>query len=184
MCIQCELMKIIGLMIYQRKKNMSKLAFLFTILVFSMSCQKSKDFSDIPYLEFRSFSKMQMRQGSVNQDSVILTLYFTDGDGDFGTESRDADLNIFMKDLRTGNEFRSFKSPFIPLDGVGRSISGTIRLKIFTTCCIFPPDLGVFPCERTPQVPTNSLPLEIFIRDRAGNDSNIVKLDPLTLLCQ
>lgn len=177
-------MKIIGLVIYQLGINLSKFVILFIVIVFSIGCQTSNDFSDIPYLEFRSFSKMEMKQGSVNQDSVILTLFFTDGDGDFGTDSRDPDLNIFIKDLRTGNEFRSFKSPFIPLDGVGRSISGTIRLKIFTTCCIFPPDLGVFPCERTPQVPTNSLPLEIFIRDRAGNDSNIVKLDPLTLLCQ
>ena len=124
-----------------------------------------------------------MKQGSINQDSVILTLYFTDGDGDFGTDSKSNDLNIFMKDLRSGNEFRSFKSPLIPIDGVGKSISGTLRIKIFTTCCVFPPDLGVFPCESTPLVVTNELPLEIFIQDRAGNNSNIVMLDPLTLKC-
>lgn len=148
------------------------------------SCQKSKNYSDIPFLEFRGFSKPELIQGVNQQDSVILTLFFTDGDGDFGSESNSSDTNIFFKDLRTGNEFRQFRAPFIPLDGVGNGISGIIRIKIYSTCCIFPPDSGVFPCETSEMVPTNELPLEVYIRDRSGNTSNVLSLEALTLLCQ
>ena len=43
---------------------------LFIVLI-QWGCQKTKDFSDVPYLEFRSFSKMEMKPGSINQDSVL-----------------------------------------------------------------------------------------------------------------
>jgi hypothetical protein len=164
------------------KKNVY-LSVVILISVF-ISCQKSKDYSDVPYLEFRSFSKQEMLQGVNQQDSVILTLFFTDGDGDFGSESTSTTTNIFFKDLRTGNEFRQFRAPFIPLEGVGNGISGLIKIKIYSTCCIYPPELGVFPCETSNLVPTNLLPLEVYIEDRAGNKSNTLSLDALTLLCQ
>lgn len=158
---------------------------LMVIVIFTFAnCQKSKDYSDVPYLEFRSFSKQEMVQGVNQQDSVILTLFFTDGDGDFGSESTSTATNIFFKDLRTGNEFRQFRAPFIPLEGVGNGISGLIKIKIYSTCCIYPPELGVFPCEISNLVPTNNLPLEVYIEDRAGNKSNTLALEELILLCQ
>lgn len=159
------------------------LILIYGLILVTLGCQKGTNYSDIPYLEFRSFSKSVMLQGVNQQDSVELTLFFTDGDGDFGSESTSSQTNIFMKDLRTGNEFRRFRAPFIPLEGVGNGISGLIRIKIYSTCCIFPPDLGVFPCEKTDSVPTNELPLEVYIEDRAGNKSNVVRLSNLTLIC-
>ncbi|MBK9743975.1 MAG: hypothetical protein IPO94_13900 [Saprospiraceae bacterium] len=78
--------------------------YLFVILI--LGCVKPNDYSDVPSLEFKGFSKNTMNQGNFpQQDSVILNLFFTDGDGDFGTATTDSDLNIFVKDLRTNQIF-------------------------------------------------------------------------------
>lgn len=154
-----------------------------SIIFIFLGCIKSKDYSEIPHLEFQGFSKSTMLQGSNQQDSVIMTLFFTDGDGDFGSKSTSSASNIFIKDLRTNETFREYKAPFVPTEGAANGISGTIRVKIFTTCCIYDPLTGIPPCERTDIIPTNVLPLEVYIKDRAGNVSNTVRTSDIILKC-
>lgn len=157
---------------------------LLALLVVSLSaCIRSHDYDEIPHLEFRGFSKDIMKQGSNQQDSVIMTLFFTDGDGDFGSSVGSSESNIFLKDLRTNEIFREFKAPFVPEDGAKNGISGTISVKIYTTCCVYEPSTGIPPCERTNLVPENVLPLEVYIKDRSGNVSNIVRATDLILKC-
>lgn len=157
----------------------------FVLFVLSwVSCAKSDDFSVVPYLEFQSFSKQEMIQGNNQQDSVTMVLYFTDGDGDFGSDTGSNEANVFIKDLRTGETFREYKAPMVPVEGTGNGISGTIRIRIYTTCCIFDPMTGIPPCEPSTTFPTNPLPLEVYIMDRAGNKSNVVQADVLTLRCE
>lgn len=148
-----------------------------------LGCLSSKDYSDVPHLEFKGFSKSVMIQGSNQQDSVIMTLYFTDGDGDFGSSVNSAEPNIFIKDLRTNQTFREYKAPFVPEAGASNGISGTIKIKIFTTCCLYDPNSGIPPCEPTDIFPTNVLPLEVYIKDRAGNVSNAVRTTDIMLQC-
>jgi hypothetical protein len=148
---------------------------------------KSTDYSEIPHLEFRGFSKTTMLQGVFQEDSVFLNLYFTDGDGDFGSVATDTSYsarNIFITDLRTNMQLGSYKSPFVPLEGAGNGVSGKIKIKLFTTCCIFPTSSGINPCTKSNLFPKNELPLEIYIKDRAGHVSNTVKADVLILDCQ
>ncbi len=150
---------------------------------FLYGCLKSKDYSEVPQLEFQGFSKSTMMQGSNQQDSVIMTLFFTDGDGDFGSATNSAASNIFIKDLRTNQTFREYKAPFVPEAGATNGISGTIRVKIYTTCCIYDVNTGIPPCEPTTIFPTNVLPLEVYIIDRAGNVSNVVRTTDIILQC-
>lgn len=124
-----------------------------------------------------------MNQGRIKADSVIATLFFTDGDGDFGTQSIGSDANIFITDLRTNEIYGTYKAPFVPEEGVGNGISGTIKIKMYSTCCVYPQSSGIDPCERTLLFPSNELPLEVYITDRAGNKSNVVKMGNLTLNC-
>lgn len=156
---------------------------LFAVCVTALSCVRPPKYSEVPTLEFRSFSKDTMQQGVFSEDSVILVLYFTDGDGDFGTPGQGTQKNIFLKDKRTNQTFREFKAPFVPVEGTGNGISGTISVKLFSTCCIYPEATGIFPCELSEEFPYNELTLEVFITDRAENKSNTVVTPPLRLRC-
>ncbi len=154
-----------------------------TLMVCIASCVTPPKYSEVPTLEFRSYSKAEMKQGVFSEDSVVMVLYFTDGDGDFGTPSQGTERNIFMQDTRTGQTFREFKAPFVPLEGAGNGISGTIAVKLYSTCCLYPEDTGIFPCETSDEFPTNDLILDVWITDRAGNKSNTIKTPALTLKC-
>jgi hypothetical protein len=152
-------------------------------MFFFASCISPPDYSDIPTLEFRSFSKLTMNQGVFEEDSVILTMFFTDGDGDFGISGQGLEKNIFIKDKRTNETFREYKAPFIPLEGAGNGISGTISIKLYSTCCIFPESSGIFPCEKSEEFPANDLELDVYIKDRAGNQSNVITTSKIKLNC-
>jgi hypothetical protein len=166
------------------KKEMMRTLIIILLGWMLVSCVKSTTYSDIPNLEFRGFSKNTMVQGDLQQDSVTLVMFFTDGDGDFGTASNRTETNVFVKDLRTNEIFSQYKAPFVPLEGAGNGISGTIKIKVYTTCCIFPEDTGINPCTKSDEFPTNDLQLEVYIVDRAGNKSNTVKTDIMILDCK
>ncbi|MBK9742924.1 MAG: hypothetical protein IPO94_08170 [Saprospiraceae bacterium] len=119
--------------------------YLFVLLI--LGCVKPNDYSDVPSLGLRVF-KNTMNQGNFSITRLSHSEFiFTDGDGDFGTASTDSDLNIFVKDLRTNQIFSQYKAPFVPLEGAGNGISGIIYIKMYTTCCIFPPESQLNPCE-------------------------------------
>lgn len=161
---------------------MIRLAF-FIVLGLFLSCVRPPDYSDVPVLEFRSVSKSTIKQGLINADTFYLVLYFTDGDGDFGSDALSSELNIFMKDNRTGESFRDFKAPLVPTQGANNGISGTISILVSSTCCIYPPSSGIPPCFTDSAYPTNDLTLDIYIKDRAGNQSNTVTTSVIKLLC-
>jgi hypothetical protein len=146
------------------------------------ACASSPNFDPIPTLEFRAISKSSMQQGEFN-DSLFVELFFTDGDGDFGANTTSNQPNIFFKDIRTGVT-NSYKAPFIPSQGANNGIKGTIRILLRSTCCIYPPTTGIFPCESVAEFPTNSLGYEIYISDRSGNKSNVVVTPNIVLNCE
>jgi hypothetical protein len=168
-------------------KDQSIKPFLFLMFIICLvfaACTKTTETSEIPVLEFKGFSKSTMKQGAFQADSLFITLTFTDGDGDFGDQTNSTKTNIFIKDLRTNDTLSQYKAPFVPLEGVGNGISGTIRIKLYSTCCRYEPSAGIVPCTPSQTFPTNILPLEVEIQDRAGNKSNKVRLSDITLLCQ
>lgn len=148
-----------------------------------MGCADAPEFSPIPTLRFESISKSEMMQGRTMEDSLILKLFFTDGDGDFGTSTQSNESNIFIIDKRTNEIKDLFKAPEIPQQGANNGVSGTISIKVFNTCCVYPEASGIPPCERFSQFPENNLILDIYIKDRAGNVSNTVTSDPIRLRC-
>lgn len=158
-------------------------AVLIIIVSSIITCVKPAEYPDIPSLEFVGFSKNTLNQSDIGGDTLLMTLKFTDGDGDFGTEDRKTEPNIFVKDLRTNQTLRQYKAPFIPLEGTKNGVSGKINIVFLTTCCVFPPATGITPCSKVPQYPKNDLSMEIYIKDRAGNSSNIVTTPPITLNC-
>jgi len=165
-----------------------KLAHYFPIFIIAIifSCTKPPDYPIEPVIEFQRLSRNFMDQGITNNDSVVVTVSFTDGDGDLG--HTDGTIDIFVKDTRVPNADPSpYKMPFVPVQGVGNGISGEISILTYSTCCLYPP--GTFPpCDEsedaTNAYPIDSLIYEIYIMDRAGNESNHVLSDPVLLQCR
>jgi hypothetical protein len=120
-----------------------------------------------------------MRQGTFQQDSVWVTISFTDGDGDLG--SKDS-LNVFLLDKRypkITTPAETFRIPYVPDQGAGNGISGDIKLLLFTTCCNVIP-----PCEPSITKPIDTLVYQIAIKDRAGHKSNVIETPNIYLQCR
>ena len=150
---------------------------LASIIIFS--CVNPPDYPIEPVIEFVSLSKPSMLQGTnPNIDSTLLTLSFTDGDGDIGS---DDSISIFLIDKRDNFPQPGFRIPFVGEQGVGKGISGELYIALPTSCCFF--EDGRTPCEKSSTNETDELVYEIYIKDRAGNQSNIIDTAPITLRC-
>jgi hypothetical protein len=127
-------------------------------------------------------NKSKMKQGSLNTDSLNITLYFTDGDGDIGVEQSDSLPNLFIIDSRTGNIAESIKLPKVSDAGFGNGISGIIELKLYTTCCLFTNNIP--PCSVIEGINFDTLNYKIYLVDKAGNKSETVETNSIILECK
>jgi hypothetical protein len=159
----------------------SKISLLALLAVISWQCLDSPNYPIEPQIEFISLSKDTMRQGIFQQDSVIVTFSFQDGDGDLGRTNQEPQNNIFFTDLRTGTVDNTFAIPALPQDGAGNGVEGTIRILLFSTCCIY--NDGNDPCTPNPDIPLDTVQYKIQITDRAGHVSNEIVTTPIILLC-
>jgi len=148
------------------------------LMVYVMGCFNAPDFSDTPEISFTSMSKDTLIQGSTNEDSLWVNIYFTDGDGDLGDNQ---ELNVFIQDTRDGFFLSGYRIPFIPEEGSGNGIDGQLQLLFFNSCCTY--DDGTLPCSPSVSQPFDQVIYEISIRDRAGNESNKLPLPAITLIC-
>jgi len=158
--------------------------YLFSIsaaLFLCPGCVTSPDFPVEPKIEFVGFTKNQLRQGSINNDSTYLIISFEDGDGDLGLDESILETNLIVIDNRTEQIYNQYKTPLIPEEGVGNGVQGEMRILMFTTCCVFPDNIP--PCESPDLYPTNDITFDVFIVDRAGNQSNTITTPAITLLC-
>lgn len=163
-----------------RYSIMQKITFFFIglfLIALSYSCADEPNFPPEPEIDFVSIGKTVLNQAGINGDTTIVTISFQDGDGDLGGDP----LAIFLLDTRTDFLDSIFRLPEIPLDGVSNSITGEIIFFLPETCCIY--DNGQIPCESSTAVPQQELVYELYIKDRAGNQSNSITLPTITLLC-
>jgi hypothetical protein len=156
----------------------SPLAF-FIVLV---ACATPPDYPVEPYLEFIGVSKDTLKRGAMFEDSTFVTFSFTDGDGDIGHPDT---LDLFVKDTRLGIIDNQYIIPEVPKLGNGNGIKGEITIRLFTTCCIFPTNLGLDPCkDETPSFPYDKVVYEIFLVDQAGHKSNTIQTTPIYIRCK
>lgn len=165
-------------------KDFSPATVAFTLLLFAglFSCISPPDYPIEPVITFERLSKNTMSQGLNDQDFFLATISFTDGDGDLGNE--DGEVTLFVRDLRDGTLNNSAdKLPKVPEQGANNGISGEITFKVFQTCCIWPEGVFLPPCSPSNEYPVDTLLFEVYIKDRAGHESNHILLDPVYLLC-
>jgi len=157
-------------------ERMKRLFYLFFVL--SAACTNKPGFPIEPKIEYIGMTKSSMVQSSVNGDSTLIRISFTDGDGDLGDKDS---LNLIVTDSRIPGFPEKFKIPFVPIEGSGNGISGEIGFLVYSTCCIYPDGSACFP---STQYPTDSLHYFIKIKDRAGHWSNEIRTNDLVILCQ
>lgn len=166
-------------------KIVAKITFLFItcllVLLFEACSDEPVNGNNPPSIEFLGMDRDTMVQGITginNRDSILVFLTFNDIDGDIagGSSTR----NISIVDNRDG-----FIDPvsFPELPELKKGQKGEMRLAIYTTCCQFPAGLGAG-CIVVPGVPDNRYTYDIYIEDEAGNRSNTITTDTITLLCQ
>jgi hypothetical protein len=145
------------------------------------SCVNPPDFPDVPKIEFVGMSKDTILQGVFQQDSLFVVFSFEDGDGDLGRKANADENNVFFIDTRTSEIDNSFGIPFIPSQGSSNGIQGEVEILLFSTCCLF--ETGQDPCTASTIEPFDFLQYEIYIVDRAGNESNRIMTDTIMLVC-
>jgi hypothetical protein len=159
---------------------MKILGFLLACFFF-YTCADRPDLSPIPTLEYIGSSKSTMKQSNLNQDTVLLSFKFSDGDGDIGYLEKDNQINkvpdLIVIDKRTNVKYDNFTIPPIPQQGTNNGIQGTMIITLLSTCC------QINPCDPDENQSDEKLPLEIYLMDRAKNKSNVVQIENLTLKC-
>ena len=157
-----------------------KFRILFCILtVTNWSCLKAPDYPIEPVINFISLSKDVVKQSQFNLDSTYITFGFTDGDGDLGDKDS---VIIFLTDQRIKTNPIVYKIPLLAQNSGAKGISGEIKLRVYSECCIYPN--GETPCFPSITYPTDTLVYSLYIKDRAGHKSNIIYTPPIILLCQ
>jgi hypothetical protein len=153
---------------------------LYSFLALSIAgCLSPPEYSVEPYIEFMGMSRDIMVQDQFNTDSILIKIYFEDGDGDLGNE--DGEFDLYLTDTRDNFMPPGYRLPKVPELGASNGISGEISFVLFTTCCFFPD--GQDPCTPSLTYPVDTVTYLIYIRDRAGHQSNIIETPPIRLLC-
>ncbi len=157
---------------------------MYKLLIFSVlisvvcACTPAPDFSVVPKLTFNSVSRNTIRQSTLLPlDSIQIKFNYEDGDGDL--YSKDV-VNVFLIDKRQNAEASTYVIPKIPNLGKNKGISGEITLTMYAPCCL-PPNGN--PCEKLADFPTDKAVYQIYIKDQAGNKSNVIETTPITIQC-
>lgn len=157
---------------------------LFCVVLLTISaCVNPPDYPNIPVIDYQGVNKTTIYQGTSNNPNDTLAIFFsfTDGDGDLSFEDS---TDIFLADSRFPSVRTPFRLPLIPEDGTGNGIRGEITLRILNKpsgiCCI----QNNVACPLNPTEPTDTFSYEIQLRDRAGNFSNFIRTELLTIQCE
>ena len=156
---------------------------LGAVLLALGACLRPPDYPLEPVVTFLGVSRDTMRQGSNLEDSVTVVLEFTDGDGDVTSLTGDTVAGVFLVNTRTGETVSTFRLDEIDQTGIENGIRGELRLRVYTTCCDYPPEIPEFPCNPSAQFPLDVLNLEAYLVDQAGNESNRAQVTPIYLRC-
>lgn len=101
------------------------------------------------------------------QDQLSIKISYEDGDGDLGNPNSEIN-SLFVKDARLENEDAYYLAPVAPV-GSSVSITGTFNIILDQTFL-----LGNGDEEQTI--------FSIYLIDQAGNQSNEIQTDPITII--
>jgi len=132
-------------------------------IVLLFSCEKEQVISDTPIIEFKSISPATVQEYS---DDIIITISYSDGDGDLGENNPDIH-NLFVEDNRNGIVYQ-FRIPHLAPDNNSIAIEGDFNITINGS--------GI-----TDESSSQQVNYAIYVTDRAGNKSNTITSSNITI---
>ncbi len=140
---------------------------LFTGIVVTLlftGCKKEEPVSDVPSIEFVSVTP---NPAVKYQDEIRITITATDGNGDLGENTPDV-KNLFVTDSRNNvtYEFR-----------INQLAPDNSDIIIRTNIPVILPPQGFIDDNNNSETVTYS----VYVKDRAGNQSNTVQTSVLTI---
>lgn len=142
------------------------------IIAMFVSCKDdepiiNEPISDIPSLEILSVSPQTVTE---YEDSIVFTLFYQDGNGDLGHANPDS-ASLFLVDTRILTT-ESFFVPLLAPENADITIQGELLLTLDRTILI------------DPLSESETVYFQIYMKDRAGNISNIALSPAITVLPQ
>jgi hypothetical protein len=146
-----------------------KRGLILTLAMFGFfSCSKNSKFSNIPKLTFNSFSVNNLMAGK--DTTIFAYIDFEDGDGDMGINDSNNLYFIDMRDTDTvGYPIPVIEERFEPKRGV----SGSIQVALLGSTLIFRDTISTRK--------SDTIVWNIYVKDAAGNVSNLITTPPLYL---
>ena len=132
-------------------------------MVLLFSCTKDETLSVVPAIEFQNINPLIAQEYI---DDIIITISYTDEDGDLGENSPDIN-NLFVEDSRNGIVYH-YRIPQLAPNGNEIAIEGNFNIKINGT--------GITNSSNSQQVN-----YAIYVKDRAGNKSNTITTSNITI---
>ena len=174
-----------------RRQQIQPYLFVFSLALLLSACFTEPNYSNTPQIEYKGMFKYTKEAGAgvgkAKRDSIVITVGFTDGDGDLGSDNQNTtEVNSYSANGGWGNyeikAFRLVNKQYVyyplPVDfnlifpdlAKGKpkgAIEGTLDFnQTFTYGTV------------NRFYPTK---FQIRIRDRALNVSNVIETDTLTL---
>ncbi len=139
---------------------------LLTATLLVVACQEGKkvEFDRRPVVQLLSVSPQTL---VALRDTLNIVVKYTDGDGDLGHAHPDSN-SIFATDLRNGVVHKFRLQPLTPEGQSELPITGNLRILI-----------GGIPNLSGQSEKTT---FEVFLKDRAGNESNRIPTPEITVL--
>ncbi|WP_338766610.1 hypothetical protein WAF17_04155 [Bernardetia sp. ABR2-2B] len=174
------------------------LAFLFVGLFFLTGCFAEPDYPVVPQITFVDIENLQS-QARANTDSVIITLFFQDGDGDLGLSSSDTlppfsdrnpdgTVNLFRHNFFADVERLNENGEFEPVTFASQNFNLNSRFPVLNTLekeTALEGDLRysieVISTSFSPVKKGDVLRYRISIADRNLNVSNVILTEPMTV---
>lgn len=136
-----------------------------SVILFMMSgCKKEEPISDVPSITFVSISPNPAVR---YQDEVVITIEYTDGNGDLGENTPDV-KNLFVTDNRN-NVTSEFRISQLAPDNANIIIQGKLNINLLPQ--------GFVDDNNSSETAVYS----IYLTDRAGNQSNIIQTTALVI---
>jgi len=167
----------------QMKQIRQIFLFLLVMVVFS-DCKKRPTFPASPEISFLELKKMKVLGSSGYKDSVIISLYFKDGDGDLGNTTSEnyftdvyAKLNgeykqVVVTDTTTPITYLKKNGRFPSLNPDGRQgpLEGSLNYGVSLDLRFYIKDSSSY-----------TLKFNIYIKDNAGHSSNTIETPEITV---
>jgi hypothetical protein len=134
------------------------------LTLFALFSCKKETTSTAPSIEFVSITPSTVKVG---QETVNITISYKDADGDLGENNSDV-KNMFVTDTRNGVVYE-FRVQQLAPSGSAISIQGNLSIAM--------PNTGI-----SDGVSSESAIFSVYVKDRAGNESNSVSTSAITVL--